>query len=353
VSSREISINGALIERVEVPPNGNVGITSFSIAPNLGGATLALGAVVNGKEINLFPQHDFNAFDSEIARDPNFPFQKVNSLLFPMSNRLLPTSCDARSSSLKFGESFFTEVMNTRVKMKANHGTEGGGNLHHLHGLTILTKAVSVEKTPGSITTRYSRFFEGAWTGEVELTVVQKIEENAFVYSAECKNVSDHPIPIGFGTHPYFQLPSGNPKAYWLSIPALSVAEIDDYRNVFPTGKFLPLGEKDRLNFKMSKRLPEGVIDNYFVLDPESDKEIQLDDLDSGIRVLFTPLTANIIGAQVYYPGHGSVIAVEFVTHLPDPREDLWANFPTGMQLLGPRENMKYGFQIQVQAIRG
>jgi aldose 1-epimerase len=52
--------------------------------------------------------------------------------------------------------------------------------------------------------------------------------------------------PIAIAWHPYFNLPSGDRTQAQGAHPASTVAEVDNYDNVFPTGKLCPWREPVR-----------------------------------------------------------------------------------------------------------
>ncbi|MBC7397480.1 MAG: aldose 1-epimerase [Bdellovibrionales bacterium] len=357
LSNEAVSIQGLKIESIDVAfPAQTQGMVHFEVAPGIGASTVALDANVRGKVVHVFPKRDLQIMDAMIALDPNYAFKQVNVPLFPLSNRLLPENYFARML-LKKGENFEAKVEGISVKMPLNNVAGTNEAIpHHLHGLAFNQLASKVEtqtdENVNSVVMEIEDFFQGYWTGKASLQIEQGIKDGIFFYTLRAKNTGDSLLPAGFGSHPYFQMPSGNPSSVKLRIPANELADIDNLTNVLPKGTLSSTSSNDnRLNFSQLKSLPTGVIDNYFILDPKQKKEIELVDEEAGIRYRFTALTPNIIGAQVFYPGQGSVIALEFVTHHPDPRAELWKKLPTGMQVLKPGEIAEYSYQISVEIL--
>src|SRR5580692_4981567 len=68
------------------------------------------------------------------------------------------------------------------------------------------------------------------------------------------KNVGNEAEPIAIGWHPYFSLPSGDRTQVRIHIPGSDLAEVDNYDNVFPTGKIKPV---DGTQYDL--RAPDGV----------------------------------------------------------------------------------------------
>ena len=80
----------------------------------------------------------------------------------------------------------------------------------------------------------------------------------------------------------------------------------------------------------------------------EAGATVELIDSRKKVKFRLRPESPNIVGVQVYYPNRGDVIAIELVTHLPDPRAERWEAEPTGMQTLTPGESARYAYAIEV-----
>ena len=321
----------------------------LSVAPGIGAATVALRAVIQGETVSVFAERDLSHFDEQMKADPNFSFKQVNVPLFPMSNRLRPND----GKGLKLGDAFQAKVLGVEVKMRLNNQSSQPGAIpHHLHGLTYARPSDHAALEKDRIVAEFKDFFGGLWTGKADLRIEQSLKGGQFHYSAQAQNTGQTPLPVGFGSHPYFQIPSGDASALRVQIPAQSIAEIDNLDNVLPTGRLLPVSDHGhRLDFNQPKALPSGVIDNFFILDPHQAKEVLLEDHTARIRYRFKALSSNIMGVQMFYPGQGSVVAVEFVTHFPDPRKELWKDQATGMQLLKAGERVSYEYELSIESL--
>ena len=122
---------------------------------------------------------------------------------------------------------------------------------------------------------------------------------------------------------------------------------------MLPTGKILPVEKNAKLDFNPSSRgsIEGKFLDNFFILDPALPRFVELVDLEKKVRYRMTALTDNIIGAQVFYPAKGDIVAIELVTHLPDPQKSIWGGERTGMQVLKKGENANYKYKIEVLAL--
>jgi aldose 1-epimerase len=353
--SFDMAIPPLLTYSVDVQSARPVAITHFAFAPGIGAATIALDATVNGKLVNVFANHDLTEFSVSLAKDANASFKNFNVPLFPLTNRLLPAT-NSQVKPLALGQEFRTPVAGIEVKMPLNNmGHLPGAIPHHLHGLAYLAKSTEVKKEKladgEKASTHFQNFFHGQWAGNADLDVVQSIQSGEFHYELRAQNTSKVSLPVAFGSHPYFQIPSGHPGQVTLKIPAHRLAQIDNLDNVLPTGKILTVSDDgSRLDFTQAKTLPRGVIDNFFFLDAGA-REVELADPEAKVKYRMTALSPNIIGVQVYYPGHGSIIAIEMVTNAPDPRAEIWKDVPTGMQVLKPGENAHYQYKIAVESL--
>jgi galactose mutarotase-like enzyme len=356
-STSEIRLNGKPIQSVRVPPTGDAAITEFSFAPGLGAATTSLRARVRGEDLDVFPPRDLAALDRTFRTDRNAPFRELNSPLFPNANRLLPRDFDRAKDRLELGADFEATIEGVPVCMPLNHRSGRADAIpHQLHGLLFDRQAQETafsdpDGAPGA-SARFHDFLAGKWTGQAEVRVEQRIEKGAFIYEIEAKNVGASPLPVGFGSHPYFKIPSGNPASARVAIPSRRRANVDNFENVLPDGTFAELDAQDPRNFnpEVPGKIDGLYLDSYFVLDPTKERAVELRDREAGVTYRMTALTPNIIGAQIYYPGKGDVVALELVTHHPDPRAELWKTESTGMQLLRPGESARYAYRIEVFA---
>lgn len=279
----------------------------------------------------------------------------VAAPFWPITNRL--TGEEVEPGILE------TQVLGQTVRMQLNHGLQAGQRKHNLLGLSFDKRAQKIEIDVAEGTQLKAEFEPGfhgnLWTGKTKLKVSHTVRNGAYFFEMEAKNVGDTPVPMSAGAHPYFLAPSGDPEAVRVKIPARSLVEIDNYDNVLPTGRILEIEKGGNFDFNE----PDGVplagryFDNLFIdleKDPEGFAYAEFIDTKAAVRVRVTALTKNVIGVQMYAPKPetkpelGVFAALELVTALPDPKEELWGNTPTGMQLVQPGETFKYGYKIEL-----
>ena len=250
------TVHGQPVWKIRSTDSRSSGITEFAFAPGIGSATTALRARIHGETLDVFPVRDLAAYERAAAGDPNLSFKTFNVPLFPMTNRLLPDPVPGTElKPVHLGESFTATVEGTKVRMEFNNqGAESGAIPHHLHGLLYDQPTTDIGiRTGVSLTTRstFRDFFHGRWIGDAEVAIDQGLaEDGTFRYAIEARNVGHSPMPVGFGSHCYFRMPSRDPSAIKLIIPSRRTAVIDNLDNVLPTGKFTELrGTDGPLNF--------------------------------------------------------------------------------------------------------
>ena len=91
---------------------------------------------------------------------------------------------------------------------------------HRRHSRRQLRRPLALEDRPG-----------------VTITLTAEAVDASIV----AHNVGSEAEPMAIGWHPYFNLPSGDRTQARVQIPGSQLAEVDNYDNVFPTGKLLPV----------------------------------------------------------------------------------------------------------------
>jgi aldose 1-epimerase len=342
------------IER-PLPPSRTSGLTSIEFDPAAGAGTAALRGKVAGRDVSVFPDFDPDRFAAAYARNPNRAFQVLGAPLFPLANRLRDPACECEVDPDAYRPVGRATVLGVEVRFPLNQRTGGAGSpAHLLHG-SLFRRRPSASRTDVSETaTVYTAEFApaptGDWSAAAAVTLTQALRDGHAEFGLEAKNTGATPMPVGFGHHPYFHLPSGDVKAARLRIPGRRVAEIDGLANVFPTGRWLPVADSP-FDFTALRPLPPGRSYDHFWHFDGGPAEIELRDEAARVGFRLRALTPNCVGAQFYYPGTGATLALELVTNLPDPRREVWGEEPTGMRLLTPGESARYAVAIEVFAL--
>ena len=256
-------------------------------------------------------------------------------------------------------------IKGVEVKMPINNGSEVGQEPAHLHGLAYaLTPKTETFIAPDRAELR-AHFASGYnakfWAGQLKLDVTHTLKNAGYEFHMKTTNSGERAIPAGAGAQLHLFSLSQDPSALKLFIPAGKVLEIDNNENQLATGRLLEIEKDSELDFNLphGKTLGSEYFDHLWVdLELNSAGFAYIDFIDekAPLRVRLTATTPNIKGIQVSAPqgDHRSALGIfatiAFVTHLPDPREEVWGDIDTGMKLLKPGESLEYGFRIEIFA---
>jgi galactose mutarotase-like enzyme len=344
----------------EVPTTEKAQIVSLEVAEAAGATPVEMKVrLPNGTAFNLLGSGDAASigarYQKEIAAGNSYAgnvfFQPgAAGTLFGLANRL--TGRQVQPGVIE------AEVLGCKVSAPLNHGLGPGQKPHHLHGFAFdkTTKISEFEDHQGiHLRAEFSdHFYHPYWTGNARLTTTHSLQNGSYTFQMQVKNAGSTPVPMGAGSHPYFRAPSGDFSAVKLWIPGRQLVEIDDYTNVLPTGRILDIEPGSSMDFNQpgGRYLSGRYLDNLWMdleLDDEGYAFVEFIDEKAKLRMRMTALTKNIIGIQVYAPkpDQGVFAALELVTNLPDPREELWRGTPTGMKLLEPGDGFGYGYKIE------
>jgi galactose mutarotase-like enzyme len=237
-------------------------------------------------------------------------------------------------------------------KGKANPNAE----LHAIHGLILdrKTDSVKIKTTPDGPTVTgviHAGDFGGYWPSKTDLTISVALTGKAVEATITAKNVGSEAEPMAIAWHPYFAIPSGDRAQARLHIPASKLAEVNNYDDVFPTGK-LPSVSSTKYDFNSPGGMPLGDIfldDNFSDLrrtggavvvdltDPASSYGIHIEGLSNKIRTL-----------QVYAPPDKAFAVVEDQFNFADPFSNVWKGMDTGMITLQPNQAVTWKVRLEL-----
>lgn len=339
-------------------------IKALEVAQAAGATPIRLEVVsATGREFNLLGPGDAETLEGHYrsrlqAGDPfasNVFFQPgAAGPLIGLANRL--TGQEVRPGVLQ------ARVLGILVSAPINHGLKPGQRPHHLHGVGFdkQTEVVIHSDFEGlHLRAFFEPGFHGPyWTGHFSAQIHHRLHDGNYEFHLQIKNEGTVEIPMGAGSHPYFWALSQDSGSVALRIPGRRLVEIDNYENVLPTGRLQEISPESEFDFRArgGRALDEKYLDNMWVdLEPDPDGFAFVEFFDRSMQLGFrmTATTKNIKGAQVFAPKPGAgasrqvFAALELVTNLPDPREELWGNTPTGMTRLSPGETLEYGYRIE------
>lgn len=282
----------------------------------------------------------------------NASFSCCGAFLVPYPNRILgKVSPD--------GKTVTTEWHGKKIVLPANWGA--ASDIHKdknaMHGLILESKVqdVQVVNIPDGQTVTgilHAGDFGGHWLSKTDLSFVLTLTGGAVDAEIVAKNVGDEEEPIAIGWHPYFSIPSGERAQALLHVPGLQYAQVNNYDDVFPTGKLIPVKgtKKDFL-------APQGSPLDHIYLDDNWSKlqrnangnvEVTLTDpaSDYGVKVL--GMSPHIKTVQVYSPPGKPFAAIEEQFNFADPFGKEWHGMNTGMVTLKPGESVTWHVRVEL-----
>jgi len=272
------------------------------------------------------------------------------AFLFPYPNRIRgPLSSD--------GKTLTTEWQGQKITLPANNiGTKPGAERHAMHGLILKAKVENLKVTPtpqgGTVTgTIHGGNFNGHWLSKTDLVITITLTADSVDVSMTAHNVGTESEPVALAWHPYFNLPSGDRKQARLHVPASEMAQVDNYDNVFPTGKILPVaGTPYDFQAPTGKALGDQFLDDNFSQFNSKTLPITVTITDPAAHygVKIEGMSPNIKSLQVYAPPAKSFIAVEHQTNLADPFGKEWGKTDTHMITLEPSKSTQWHVRLKL-----
>jgi aldose 1-epimerase len=228
--------------------------------------------------------------------------------------------------------------------------------LHAIHGLILDREADELKVHDGkdgqSVTgIIHGGSFDGHWFSSTDLTISIKLTGEAVEASVTAKNVGSEPEPIGIGWHPYFAIPSGDRTQARLLVPASKIAEVNNYDDVFPTGKLIQVeGTKHDFTEQGGRPLEDIFLDDNFSQLRRKDESVVVDLIDpaASYGLHIRGLSNEIKTIQVYAPPAKSYVAIEEQFNFADPFSSVWGKLDTGMVTLDPGQSVNWTVRLEL-----
>ena len=280
----------------------------------------------------------------------NAAFSFGGAFLVPYPNRI-------RGKLSADGKSITTEWQGKTLTLPTNwKGKNPGAEPHAMHGLILESKAedVKTETTADGQTvtgTIHNGDFDGHWLSKTDLAFTIALAGDTVDATITAKNVGDQPEPMSIGWHPYFNIPSGDRKQARLHVPGEQTAQVNNYDDVFPTGKLIPVK-----GTKYDFTAPDGVALNDIFLDDNWSKlkrtdgavDVELSDPAASYGIKVLGLSPEIKTVQVYAPPAKQFAAIEEQFNFGDPWGKEWHGMNTGMVTLKPGQAVTWHVQLKL-----
>jgi aldose 1-epimerase len=352
-------IGGADIVELKATPTSNSHKPQFlsaTILPGRGMNVFEITANIPGKGIvKVLASPSLAEAADKLNGGPddqygNASFSFGGAFLVPYPNRIIGTLSPD-------GKTVATEWHGKKVTLPANwEGKKPGARPHAMHGLILNVKAqdVKVVAIPlGQMVTAtiHAGDFGGHWFSDTDLTFKLSLTGSNFDAQVTATNVGKTDEPIAIGWHPYFSIPSGEHAQARLHIPATQMALVNNYDDVFPTGKVVPVkGTKYDFN------APDGMpLDGNFFDDNWSNLkrtngsvDVRLSDPADNYGVQVEGIAPEIRTVQVYSPPDKKFAAIEEQFNFSDPFGKEWHGMNTGMVTLKPGKSVTWHVRLSL-----
>ena len=328
--------------------------TSVTVMPGRGMELLSITANFPGKgNVDVLythpPEQAEQMLDKQDTAFGDLGYRLGAAFLFPYPNRIVgKLSADGKTVTATWNGRDITLPAN-------NSGPPPNGIKHAMHGLILKAKAqdIRVADLPGGQQVTgviHCGDFNGQWFSKTDLVITITLTAEAVDATVVAHNVGGKDEPVSIGWHPYFNLPSGDRTQVRVQIPGSMRALVNDYGNVFPTGKLVPASGQYDLQVQGGVALGKNFYDDNWshltwkggavtvkVIDPAAKYGVAIEGLSPEIKTL-----------QMYAPPTHQFVAIEHQYNFADPFGKEWNGMDTGMVTLKPGESTKWHVRLKV-----
>jgi len=329
--------------------------TSMTLAPGRGMEIIQVTANFPGKgEVNVLASPDLagskKMLDEQDDVFGNLGYRLGSAFLVPYPNRIRgPLSAD--------GKTLTTSWRGHTITLPANNiGKLPTAERHAMHGLILKTRTdeVKTRSIPGGEQVTgiiHAGNFNGHWLSKTDLVLTITLTAGAVDASIVAHNVGSEDEPMAIAWHPYFNLPSGDRTQAKVLIPGSQLAEVDNYDNVFATGKLTPVaGTRYDLSAAGGKALEKEYFDDNWSRLTWKDGAVSVKVIDPAAKygVDIEGLSPEIKTIQMYAPPTSSFVVIEHQYNFADPFGKQWGKMDTGMVTLKPGQSTKWHVRLKV-----
>jgi aldose 1-epimerase len=328
--------------------------TSLTLAPGRGMELIQITANFPGKgNVDVLASPDLatvkQMLDEKDTPNGDLGYRLGSAFLVPYPNRI-------RGKLSADGKTLTTSWEGHTITLPANNsGKNPGAERHAMHGLILKAKTDDVvvkdipdgQEVTGVI---HAGDFGGHWLSRTDLQITVSLKADAVDAIVVAKNVGSQAEPMAIGWHPYFNLPSGDRTQVRIHIPAANLAEVDNYDNVFPTGKIKPVDGQYDLRADGGVPLAKNFYDdNWSKLTWKNGAvTVKIFDPAAHYGVDIIGLSPEIKTIQMYAPPTAKFVAIEDQFNFADPFSKIWNGMKTGMVTLQPGESTRWHVRLHV-----
>ncbi|HET6201101.1 MAG TPA: aldose 1-epimerase [Candidatus Acidoferrales bacterium] len=359
--STPVSIGGGpavILERPQSTDRSKPQFLGATILPGNGMNLLQVRAYLPGKgDIDVINAPSLpeakNLLENQNDAFGNKSFSMGGAILLPYPNRI-------RGKLSADGKIIETAIGSQPLSLPANwKGKKPGAEVHAMHGLIMSAHFEDVKFHNGPAESTVSGFlhggnFDGHWPSKTDVSVRMILKNTALDVIVTAKNVGNEKLPMGISFHPYFRFPSGNRAQARLHLPADMRTLVNNYDDVFPTGKVVPVkGTPYDFTAPGGAALgPTLYMDDCFTdIKRNAAGNAVIDVIDPaakyGLRI--TALSPQIKAIQAYAPPDKDFIVLEPQFNLADPfNTKIWGHRNTGMDWLAPGQSVSWHVRLEL-----
>lgn len=355
MAAGDLRIGGAPVVTLrarDLPPSGPA-FTEATILPGRGMMLLqARLRLPSGDVVDALFAPDVQQAAGELSGGPddfagNRAFAFGGALLAPYANRI-------RGRAVKGSREIEATIDGRPARLPRNWGGKAAGaEQYAMHGL-ILDTAIPFDADDHAIRGALDAGdFGGRWPGRAALGFEWRLDGGALALRIDVRNTGETDLPMGLGWHPYLALPSGRRDQATLRVPAAVRTEVDDYDQVLPTGRLLPVAGSP-YDFNTARPLGDLYLDDCFTQLRREDGivKVEVTDPAAGVGFRVTSPTAQVKAVQVYAPLGSGFVVVEPQFNLAEPYADIWPpGTDTGMASIPPGGSLSYEVQLEAFAV--
>lgn len=283
----------------------------------------------------------------------NKSFSMGGAILLPYPNRI-------RGKLSADGKTIETMIDGKMMSLPANwKGKKPGAEVHAMHGLIMSAHFQDVKEHNGPAESVVSGIFQGGnfdghWPSKTDVGVRVILKSDALDVIVTAKNVGTERLPMAISFHPYFHFPSGQRAQARLHVPADMRAMVNNYDDVFPTGKIVPV-KGTPYDFTS----PEGAALGPTLYMDDCFTDLKRDSAGNAVVTIIDPkaryglhliaMSPQVRAFQVYAPPDKDYVVVEPQFNLADPfNTKIWGKRNTGMVFLQPGQSVSWHVRLEL-----